>query len=202
MNYTVHVSDREAWSKCAGPDLQLQLVALGQKAEAKAFLAAAASIDDMSDGIPCPKHILLCHAVELILKADLMSQGENQERSRDLAQLLGRAKELGYSPSDRRTDQVVERLRPLQKDFTHRPQPVECQRHRRAIAALEVVTAMFDDIAPSVTARHHALLSSSKASTHRTSQTKSAPQSRSTAKLYGKTPAQHRGFSFSRLIGP
>src|SRR5215207_9726375 len=116
MNYT---SDREASSKCAGSDLQLQLVALGQKAEAKAFRAAAASIDDMSDGIPCAKHILLCHAVELILKADLLSQGENQERSRDLAQLLGQAKQLGYSPSDPRTDQVVERLRPLQMDFKH-----------------------------------------------------------------------------------
>src|SRR5215204_5432298 len=124
MNYTVHVSDLEASSKCAGPDLQLQLVALGQKAEAKSILAAAASIDDMSDGIPCPKHILLWHAAELILKADLLSQGENQERSRDLAQLLGRAKQLGYSPSDPRTDQVVEQLRPLQKDSTHRPQPV------------------------------------------------------------------------------
>ena len=134
MNYTVHVSDREAWSKCAVPDLQLELIALGQKAEAKSILAAAASIDNMSDGIPCPKHILLWHAAELILKADLLSQGENQERSRDLAQLLGRAKQLGYSPSDPRTDQVVERLRPLQKDFTHQPQPVECQRHRHPSA--------------------------------------------------------------------
>src|SRR5215207_1781870 len=171
MNYT---SDREASSKCAGPDLQLQLVALGQKAEAKAFLAAAASIDDMSDGIPCPKHILLCHAVELILKADLLSQGENQARGRDLAQLLGQAKQLGYRPSDQRTDQVVEWLRPLHMDLAH-GSPIECRRHRRAIDALEVLTAMFDDIAPNVIARHHALLSSSKANTQTTSQAKSAP---------------------------
>jgi len=172
VNLTVHVGDREASFERPVQDRQPQLLALGQKAEAKAFLAAAVSIDNMSDGIPCSKHILLCHAVELILKADLLSQGEKQERSRDLARLLGRAKKLGYSPSDQRTDQVVEWLRPLHMDVAHR-----CQRHRRAIDALEVVTAMFDDIAPNVIARHHALLSSPKANKHTTSQAKSAPQS-------------------------
>src|SRR5215211_9494919 len=78
MNYTVHVSDREASSKCAGSDLQLQLVAVGQKAEAKAFLAAAASIEKMSDGIPCPKHRILlieddpvaAASIELMLRTE------------------------------------------------------------------------------------------------------------------------------------
>src|SRR5215204_4439860 len=132
MNLTVHVGDREAFLERSVQDRQPQLLALGQKAEARAFLAAALSIDNMSDGIPCSKHILLCHAVELILKADLVSQGENQARGRDFAQLLGRAKQLGYSPSDQRTDQVVEWLRPLHMDLAH-GSPNECQRHRRAI---------------------------------------------------------------------
>src|SRR5829696_9946420 len=169
MTLNVHLSDREASFKRPALDRQRHLLALGQKAEAKAFLAAALSIDNMSDGIPCSKHILLCHAAELILKADLVSQGENQARGRDLAQLLGRAKQLGYRPSDQRTDQVVEWLRPLHMDLAH-GLPIECRRHRRAIDALEVLTAMFDDIAPNVIARHHALLSSSQANTQTTSE--------------------------------
>src|SRR5215207_8972974 len=59
MNLNVHLSDREASFKRPALDRQRQLLALGHKAEAKAFLAAAASIDKMSDGIPCPKHSIL-----------------------------------------------------------------------------------------------------------------------------------------------
>src|SRR5215217_8839519 len=83
MNFTVHVSDREVSSKRRGPDRQLRLVAVGQKAEAKAFLAAAASIDRMSDGRPCPKHSILlieddpvvAASIELMLRTkDVMVQ--------------------------------------------------------------------------------------------------------------------------------
>jgi len=53
--------------------------ALGLKAEAMAYITAAASLERADDGpILSTKHILLCHAIELILKAYVASRGDHE----------------------------------------------------------------------------------------------------------------------------
>jgi hypothetical protein len=194
MTFIAHGSGRQPAPK---PRCRLQLMALGLKADAKACLTAAASIDNSTDGLaPLQQQLLLCHAIWFILKADLVSQGESEERlaqfGRDLAEMLGRARQLGYSPTDRRTDHIVGWLSSFHIDFAFRNQRITEISYPRASQALEVATAMIDDISLNVVARYRAFLGSSKEHTYGLSRKISAAASLFCEAHKEKTPAQHR----------
>jgi hypothetical protein len=125
--------------------------ALGLRAEAMAFITAAASMEKPEDGpVLSTKHILLCHAIELILKAYVASRGDHDsllEFGHDLEKTLRRATQLGYRPSDARTEALVEWLTQFH---------ITADRHGRrawivhplACEAIAIVKIMMNEIAP------------------------------------------------------
>jgi hypothetical protein len=70
------------------------------------------------------RYFLFCHALELLLKAQVLATGGDQEElfaiRHDLEKAYGRAVELGYSPGDDRAKQLVIWLAPYHKDHTFR----------------------------------------------------------------------------------
>jgi hypothetical protein len=99
-----------------------ELLAIGFANDAEAYIGAAQQLEDFrSFG---PRYFLFCHALELLLKAQILATGADQEElikiGHDLGKAYSRAIELGYRPADDRATQIVVWLAPYHKDHTFR----------------------------------------------------------------------------------
>lgn len=99
-----------------------ELLAVGFANDAEAYMRAAKQLKDFqSFG---PRYFLFCHALELLLKAQLLATGGDQselfEIRHDLEKAYNRAVELGYRPADDRVRQIVIWLSELHKHHTFR----------------------------------------------------------------------------------
>jgi hypothetical protein len=99
-----------------------ELLAVGFANDAEAYIGAAQQLEDFrSFG---PRYFLFCHALELLLKAQILATGADQgelfEIRHDLEKAYDRAIELGYTPADDRVKQIVVWLAPYHKDHTFR----------------------------------------------------------------------------------
>jgi hypothetical protein len=95
--------------------------------DARAYLRAAKTLDSMRDrqSHEAPIYFLLCHAVELLLKAFILAKGGDSkalkrfEIRHKLDELHARAKSLGLVGSDH-FSKVVEWLAPFHQTFAFR----------------------------------------------------------------------------------
>ena len=83
--------------------------ALGFASDAEAYIGAARQLQDFkSFG---PRYFLFCHALELLLKAQILATGGDQAEllkiRHDLEKAFNRAVELGYAPIDDRVKHIV-----------------------------------------------------------------------------------------------
>jgi hypothetical protein len=91
-----------------------ELLAVGFATDAEAYIGAAQQLESFrSFG---RRYFLFCHALELLLKAQILATGADQEElfeiRHDLEKAYGRAIELGYTPADDRVKQIVVWLAP------------------------------------------------------------------------------------------
>ena len=109
----------------SSPDLYSksnELLAGGFVNDAEAYIGAAMQLEDFeSFG---PRYFLFCHALELLLKAQILASGGDQgelfDIRHDLEKAYSRAVELGYTPADDRVKQIVVWLAPYHKHHTFR----------------------------------------------------------------------------------
>jgi hypothetical protein len=99
-----------------------ELLAVGFANDAEAYIGAARQLEDFSSF--GPRYFLFCHALELLLKAQILATGADKDElfeiRHDLEKAYSRAIELGYSPVDDRVRQIVIWLAPYHKDNTFR----------------------------------------------------------------------------------
>ena len=88
--------------------------------DSEAFLSAANQLDDVQ---LIPKYFLLCHSIELALKAHILghggTNGEIRKIKHDLRAALKRARELGLQPAAE-VEEVVRLVAPPHKDYSFR----------------------------------------------------------------------------------
>jgi hypothetical protein len=97
---------------------------------AVALLTGATSYLKAARALPCapaiwsPQYFLLCHAIELILKSYLASQGATEKELRQLGHKMlraySRARKKGFSPSDARTAEIIRWMSPFHEDLVFR----------------------------------------------------------------------------------
>jgi hypothetical protein len=99
-----------------------EVLAVGFANDAEAYIGAAQQLEDFK--YFGPRYFLFCHALELLLKAQILASGGDQQElfkiRHDLEEAYDRAVELGYTPADERVKQTVIWLSPLHKDHIFR----------------------------------------------------------------------------------
>jgi hypothetical protein len=132
------------------------LLAAAMLTDARLYLKAARALSH-EQTIWSPLYFLLCHAIDLILKSYLASQGATQSELKgslghDLLKTYARARKRGFTPSDVRTAEIVRWLSPFHKElvfryrsgrsgFTQLPDPNELA---------DVVSNLIDQVDPIV----------------------------------------------------
>jgi hypothetical protein len=103
-----------------------EYVAIGHITDAKAYLRAAQLIESADPDLPSsPTYFLLCHAIEIVLKAYILAAGGTEKELRPqkvrhhLDELRNRAVALGYSPSEK-TTAVIDMLAPYHANHSFR----------------------------------------------------------------------------------
>jgi hypothetical protein len=99
-----------------------ELLAVGFANDAEAYIGAAQQLTDFkSFG---PRYFLFCHALELLLKAQILASGGEQEElfdiRHDLEKAYARAIELGYTSANDRVKHIVVWMAPYHKQHTFR----------------------------------------------------------------------------------
>lgn len=91
--------------------------------DAEGYLSAARQLDEHA-GQFSPKYFLLCHAIELALKAFILAMGGTEKETRkikhDLTAAWSRAVALGLQPKNAEFSGIVERLAKPHKDYSFR----------------------------------------------------------------------------------
>ena len=91
--------------------------------DAEAYLSAANLLDEHR-GQFSPKLFLLCHAIELALKAFILAKGGTEKETRkikhDLTAAWSRAVALGFQPNNADLSGIVEHLAKPHKDYSFR----------------------------------------------------------------------------------
>jgi hypothetical protein len=131
-----------------------ELVGMGFLTDAKAYLKAANALprDDIS--LFTPVYFLLCHGIELSLKAFILASGgsERELRKQDirhqLDKLRDRARALGYQPANAKTDEVIEMLAPYHANHSFRYRDPGYARWPVISDTVEVLTSMLDEVGP------------------------------------------------------
>jgi hypothetical protein len=133
-----------------------ELLAVGFASDAEAYIAAARQLEDFkSFG---PRYFLFCHAIELLLKAQLLATGGDQEElfeiRHDLEKAYDRAVELGYSMADDRVKEIVIWLAPFHKYHTFRYRETGRVTVPTAEDLIEIVQSMHREIEATVRAAY------------------------------------------------
>jgi hypothetical protein len=91
--------------------------------DAEAYLAAARRLDEHA-GQFSPKYFLLCHAIELALKAYILARGGTEKETKkirhDLIAAWFRAVDLGIQPTNAELHGIVLRVAPPHADYSFR----------------------------------------------------------------------------------
>jgi hypothetical protein len=107
---------------------QKEYVAIGYIVDARSYLDAARLIESVEEHQPAlssPIYFLLCHAIELVLKAYILASGGTEAKLRqqkirhNLDGLRNLAVSLGYSPS-KKIDAVIDLLAPHHANHSFR----------------------------------------------------------------------------------
>jgi hypothetical protein len=90
--------------------------------DAEAYLSAAKQLDGHASHFS-PKYFLLCHAIELALKAYILGQGGTEKEAKkirhDLTAAWSRAVALGF-PSSTELETIVRLVAPPHRDYSFR----------------------------------------------------------------------------------
>ena len=103
-----------------------ELVGMGYLTDAKAYLKAGNALSQSDIEMYSPVYFLLCHAIELSLKAFILASGgserelKQQDTRHHLNVLRDRACALGYQSANEKTDEVIEMLAPYHSNHSFR----------------------------------------------------------------------------------
>jgi len=91
--------------------------------DAEAYLAAARRLDEGGSQFS-PKYFLLCHAIELALKAYILAkggtEGDIKKIRHDLVAALSRAIDCGFQPANAKLREVIQRVASPHADYSFR----------------------------------------------------------------------------------
>lgn len=148
-------------NKCtsAGDDFgDLPLLAVSLLSDTKGYLKAAQTLAREAT-LSLPLYFLLCHAMELILKSYLASQGATEKELRKIGHRLlrtyGRARKKGFSPSDARVPEIIRWMTPFHEDlfFRYRGTGHGCIQLPATSDLVDIVSSLVRQIEPIVRKR-------------------------------------------------
>jgi hypothetical protein len=135
-----------------------EYVAIGYIADARSYLDAARLIESIEEHQPAlfsPIYFLLCHAIELVLKAYILASGVTEAKLRqqkirhNLDELRNLAVSLGYSPS-KKINAVIDLLAPHHADYSFRYRKPGYKSYPRIDEAIKSLETMLAQIHPLV----------------------------------------------------
>jgi hypothetical protein len=134
-----------------------EFVGLGYIRDARAYMQAATLLSDSDVAMYSPVYFLLCHGIELALKAFILVSGGSESELRDwevrhhLDKLRERAGVLGYKHRNEKIDVVIDWLAPFHADHSFRYRDPKGFTQYPCIAdTIEALTSMLDQIEPAV----------------------------------------------------
>jgi len=131
-----------------------ELVGMGYLTDAKAYLKAASALSHDDISMFSPVYFLLCHGIELSLKAFILVSGgtarelKKPDIRHHLNALRDRAYEFGYQPTNAKTDEVISMLAPYHASHSFRYRDPGFVRYPVIADTIEVLTSMLDEIGP------------------------------------------------------
>ena len=129
---------------------------MGYLTDAKAYLKAGNALSQSDVDIFSPVYFLLCHGIELSLKAFILASGGSerelmkQDTRHHLNALRDRARALGYQPANEKTDEVIDMLNPYHSNHSFRYRDPGYKRFPNIADTIEVLASMLDEISPVV----------------------------------------------------
>jgi hypothetical protein len=148
-----------ALGACLMASRQAELVGMGYLTDAKAYLKAASALSQAAQAdinMYSPVYFLLCHGIELLLKAFILVSGGSkrelmkQDIRHQLNALRDRARALGYQPANEKTDEVINMLAPYHASHSFRYKDPGYATFPIIADTIEVLTSMSDEIGPVV----------------------------------------------------
>jgi hypothetical protein len=148
-----------------------EYVAIGHITDVKSYLRAAQIIDgaeDNRDSLSAPIYFLLCHGIELVLKAYILAAGGTDAELRprkirhQLGELRNRAIGLGYIPSEK-VSAVIDMLAPYHAAHSFRYRDPGIKSYPSTGNVIQSLEAMLVQIEPIVTKNLLALIQKNKA---------------------------------------
>jgi hypothetical protein len=133
-----------------------ELVGIGYLTDAKAYLKAASALPHDDISMFSPVYFLLCHGIELSLKAFILVSGGTrrelmkQDIRHHLNVLRDRAYELGYQPANAKNAEVIDMLAPYHASHSFRYRDPGYATFPVITDTIEVLTSMLDEIGPLV----------------------------------------------------
>jgi hypothetical protein len=147
---------RQAETETAMTGRPTELVGMGYLTDAKAYLKAGNALSQSDIELYSPVYFLLCHAIELSLKAFILASGgserelKQQDTRHHLNVLRDRARALGYQSANEKTDEVIEMLVPYHSNHSFRYRDPGYASFPIIADTIEVLTSMLDEISPLV----------------------------------------------------
>jgi hypothetical protein len=133
-----------------------EYVAIGHITDANAYLRAARLIESADPDLPSsPIYFLLCHGMEIVLKAYILAAGGTEKELRPqnirhhLDELRNRAFALGYSPSEK-TNAVIDMLAPYHASHSFRYRDPGFKTYPTTDEVIQSLEAMLIHIEPVV----------------------------------------------------
>jgi hypothetical protein len=146
---------------------QTELVGMSYVTDAEAYLKAANALSQSDIDMWSPVYFLLCHGIELLLKAFILVSGgaeselTKQDTRHNLKVLRDRARELGYQPANEKTNEVIEMLSPYHQDHSFRYRDPGSKTFPVISDTIEVLASMKNEIGPVVLRKARAAIESS-----------------------------------------
>jgi len=138
---------------------------MGYLTDAKAYLKTGNALSQCDVDLFSPVYFLLCHGIELSLKAFILASGgserelKKQDIRHHLDALRNRAHLLGYQPAHEKTDAVIDRLPPHHSNHSFRYRDPGYKSFPLIADTIEVLASMLDEISPVVWRKVRAAIS-------------------------------------------
>jgi HEPN domain-containing protein len=137
-------------------------MAIGLGQDARKYLDAAAHLDLADDAythaFAPPTYFLICHSIELALKAYLASHGLDERRlmriGHRLERALEEAKKAAFSPAGNRFEELVQWLAPYHAEHSFRYRQLGYFRLPNARESIDIVEPVIDYVEAGVRARY------------------------------------------------
>jgi hypothetical protein len=131
--------------------------AISNFTQAREYILAARKLHDCDpDGLSGPQYFLIAHAIELLLKAQILAAGGTTRElmkhdvRHSLDALFKRACDLGFAPSDPRVTVIVEMLATYHAGHQFRYRKTGLKTYPAVVDCLETLDYMARAIKPSV----------------------------------------------------